>query len=91
MLTNAIENAQKNLESRNFDSRKHVLQYDEVMNEQRKIIYAQRQMVLDLSLIHICPLGSTGIWIATPLAWAMGASVPVIRYYSGKWINKKLV
>ena len=47
MLTNSIENAQKNLESRNFDSRKHVLQYDEVMNEQRKIIYAQRQMVLD--------------------------------------------
>ena len=47
MLTRAIENAQKNLESRNFDSRKHVLQYDEVMNEQRKIIYKQRQMVLD--------------------------------------------
>ncbi len=47
MLTNSIENAQKNLESRNFDSRKHVLQYDEVMNEQRKIVYAQRQMVLD--------------------------------------------
>lgn len=47
MLTKAIENAQRNLESRNFDSRKHVLQYDEVMNEQRKIIYKQRQMVLD--------------------------------------------
>ncbi len=47
MLSNAIENAQKNLESRNFDSRKHVLQYDEVMNQQRKIIYAQRQKVLD--------------------------------------------
>ena len=47
MLTGAIENAQKNLESRNFDARKHVLQYDEVMNEQRKIIYKQRQMVLD--------------------------------------------
>ncbi len=47
MLTNAIENAQKSLEGRNFDSRKHVLQYDEVMNEQRKIIYAQRQSVLD--------------------------------------------
>ena len=47
MLTKAIENAQKNLESRNFDSRKHVLQYDEVMNEQRKIIYKQRQAVLD--------------------------------------------
>lgn len=36
-------------------------------------------------------LGSTGIWIATPLAWAAGASVPVIRYYSGKWQNKRLV
>jgi len=47
MLSRSIENAQKNLESRNFDSRKHVLQYDEVMNEQRKIIYAQRQAVLD--------------------------------------------
>ncbi len=47
ILTKAIENAQKNLEGRNFDSRKHVLQYDEVMNEQRKIIYKQRQAVLD--------------------------------------------
>ncbi len=47
ILTKAIENAQRNLEGRNFDSRKHVLQYDEVMNEQRKIIYKQRQDVLD--------------------------------------------
>ncbi len=47
ILNKSIENAQKNLESRHFDSRQHVLQYDEVMNEQRKIIYAQRQMVLD--------------------------------------------
>ncbi len=47
ILSKSIENAQKNLESRHFDSRRHVLQYDEVMNEQRKIIYAQRQAVLD--------------------------------------------
>ncbi len=47
MLSKSIENAQKNLESSHFDARRHVLQYDEVMNEQRKIIYAQRQMVLD--------------------------------------------
>ena len=47
LLSNSIENAQKNLEGRNFDSRKHVLQYDEVMNTQRKIIYKQRQAVLD--------------------------------------------
>ncbi len=47
ILNKSIENAQKNLEGRHFDSRKHVLQYDEVLNEQRKIIYAQRQAVLD--------------------------------------------
>ena len=52
ILTKSIENAQKSLESRNFDSRKHVLQYDEVMNQQRKIIYGQRQMVLDGEDLH---------------------------------------
>ncbi len=46
MLTNSIENAQKKIEGRHFDARKHVLQYDEVMNEQRKIIYGERQRVL---------------------------------------------
>ena len=40
-------------------------------------------------LVH--PFGSTGIWMATPLAWAAGAVVPVVRYYSGKWKNKGLV
>ncbi len=47
MLTNAIENAQKKVEGRNFDIRKHVLQYDDVMNKQREVIYAQRRRVLD--------------------------------------------
>ena len=47
MLNKSIENAQKNIEGRHFDSRKHVLQYDEVLNEQRKIIYSQRQSVLN--------------------------------------------
>lgn len=47
MLSNAIESAQKKVESRNFEIRKNVLQYDEVMNEQRKVIYAQRKQVLD--------------------------------------------
>jgi preprotein translocase subunit SecA len=46
MLTNAIESAQKRLESRNFQTRKHVLEYDDVMNLQRKIIYEQRSSVL---------------------------------------------
>ncbi len=46
MLSGAIENAQKKIEGRNFDTRKHVLQYDDVMNKQREIIYGQRQKVL---------------------------------------------
>ncbi len=46
MLTGAIESAQKRVEGRNFQIRKHVLQYDDVMNQQREIIYAQRQSVL---------------------------------------------
>lgn len=47
MLSNAIENAQKRVEGKNFDIRKHVLQYDDVMNKQREVIYAQRKKVLD--------------------------------------------
>ena len=47
MLSNAIENAQKKVEGRNFDVRKRVLQYDDVMNKQREIIYAQRKTVLN--------------------------------------------
>jgi len=47
MLTNAIENAQKQVESRNFQTRKNVLQYDDVMNTQREVIYKQRREVLD--------------------------------------------
>ena len=47
MLSNAVENAQHSVESRNFRSRKTVLEYDDVMNTQREVIYAQRQKVLD--------------------------------------------
>ena len=47
ILSGAVENAQKSVESRNFRSRKSVLEFDDVMNTQREIIYAQRQKVLD--------------------------------------------
>ena len=46
ILSRSIENAQKKVEARNFDIRKHVLQYDNVMNKQREVIYAQRRQVL---------------------------------------------
>ena len=47
ILSGAVENAQRSVESRNFRSRKNVLEYDNVMNTQREVIYAQRQKVLD--------------------------------------------
>ncbi|MGN1004397.1 MAG: preprotein translocase subunit SecA, partial [Oscillospiraceae bacterium] len=47
ILSGAIENAQKQVESRNFQTRKNVLQYDDVMNTQREVIYKQRRQVLD--------------------------------------------
>ena len=52
ILTKGIENAQKKMESKNFDDRKNVLKYDNVMNRQREIIYKQRQQVLDGDNIH---------------------------------------
>ena len=47
MLSNQIENAQKRIEGRNYDIRRHVLQYDDVMNQQREVIYGERRQVLE--------------------------------------------
>jgi len=52
MLSGAIENAQRQVESRNFQTRKSVLEYDDVMNTQRKVIYEQRAQVLDGQDLH---------------------------------------
>ncbi len=52
IITNQIRNAQASVEDRNFSIRKHVLGYDDVMNEQRKIIYEQRRAVLDGMDVH---------------------------------------
>lgn len=47
MVTGSVENAQKKVESHNFDLRKHVLQYDDVMNTQREVIYRERRKILE--------------------------------------------
>ena len=52
MLSRSVENAQKQIEGRNFGIRKHTLQYDEVMNEQRKTIYGERMKVLQGEDVH---------------------------------------
>lgn len=46
LITNSIEHAQKKVEARNFDIRKHVLEYDDVMNQQREVMYGERRKIL---------------------------------------------
>ena len=52
MVSRAIENAQRKVEGHNFDIRKHLLEYDDVMNKQREVIYSQRREVLESEDIH---------------------------------------
>ncbi len=67
-VASAMENSQRTVESRHFRSRKNVLEYDNVMNTQREVIYKQRQKVLDgedlrqsvLSMLHQCISGAAG-------------------------------
>ena len=72
MLTKAIENAQTTVESRNFQSRKSVLEYDDVMNKQREIVYAQRREVLDGKDLKETILNMTRTVIADHVAMAFG-------------------
>jgi preprotein translocase subunit SecA len=57
MVTKAVANAQRQVESINFDRRKNVLKYDDVLNEQRKIVYSQRQRLLDGDEAFVAELG----------------------------------
>jgi preprotein translocase subunit SecA len=57
MVTKAVANAQRQVESINFDRRKNVLKYDDVLNEQRKIVYGQRQRLLEGDEAFIAELG----------------------------------
>ena len=52
MISKAIENAQRKVEGHNFDIRKHLLEYDDVMNKQREVIYGQRREVLQSDNVH---------------------------------------
>ncbi|MBZ6379459.1 preprotein translocase subunit SecA [Pacificimonas flava] len=51
-ISKAIETAQKKVEARNYDQRKHLLQFDDVMNDQRKVIYEQREEVMDSAKVN---------------------------------------
>ncbi len=81
MLTKTIENAQKNVESRNFAVRKHVLQYDDVMNKQREIIYTQRKQVLDGQNVSDSVLSMIDGAIASAVSETMGGEQYVQSFH----------
>ncbi len=72
MLTRGIENAQTSVESRNFQARKSTLEYDDVMNKQREIIYGQRKQVLDGMDIHNIITGMISSLIGQSVRTAFG-------------------
>ena len=74
ILSNAVETAQKNVESRNFRSRKSVLEYDNVMNTQREVIYAQRKKVLDGEDLRDSMLGMLRSLVEGNVSSALGAT-----------------
>jgi preprotein translocase subunit SecA len=86
MVTGSVENAQKKVESHNFDLRKHVLQYDDVMNTQREVIYRERrkilegrdisESVLEVFKIHVENILYTHINPETPQESWMEESIP---------------
>ena len=72
MLSGAIEQAQKTVESRNFQTRKSVLEYDDVMNQQRNIIYGERRKVLDGEDLRTQIMGMIEEFVRTTVTDGLG-------------------
>ena len=85
MVSSAIQKAQKRVEERNFDIRKYVLEYDDVMNQQRKVVYEQRRKILEgqdmkdqiLNMVDIATTSEL-TKVAEPITWPTDCKVPPI-------------
>ena len=75
ILSNSIEQAQKTVESRNFQTRKSVLEYDDVMNQQRNIIYGERRKVLDGEDLHEQILSMLEDFVHSTVADGLGGDI----------------
>ena len=90
ILSGAVENAQRSVESRNFRSRKNVLEYDNVMNIQREVIYAQRQKVLDGEDLRENMLSMLQGVISSTVADCLGETGGVLNEEGGREILSRL-
>ena len=77
LLSGAIEQAQKTVESRNFQTRKSVLEYDDVMNQQRNIIYSERRKVLDGEDLRTQIMGMIEEFVRTTVSDGLGGGAAV--------------
>ena len=90
ILSGAVENAQRSVESRNFRSRKNVLEYDNVMNTQREVIYAQRQKVLDGEDLQENMMSMLRGVISSTVADCLGKTGGVLSDEGGREILSRL-
>ena len=90
ILSGAVENAQRSVESRNFRSRKNVLEYDNVMNTQREVIYAQRQKVLDGEDLQENMMSMLRSVISSTVADCLGETGGVLSEEGGKEILSRM-
>ena len=88
-ITKAIESAQKKIESIHFSSRKHVLQYDDVNNQQRKVIYKERDRILDNADVHSDIIEMVGEYCRYALAEACDSEENVDKWNLDK-VNQGL-
>ena len=86
LISRAIETAQKRVEARNFDIRKHILQYDDVINEQRGVIYSQRRRVVEGENLRGQVLDMVGELVDEALARYAGK-----KTYEEEWDLKELL
>ena len=86
ILSGAVENAQRGVESRNFRIRKSVLEYDDVMNTQREVIYAQRQKVLDGEDLRENMLNNLRALVETGVTTALAQTGGLVDENSGRTI-----
>ncbi|MFT9076692.1 preprotein translocase subunit SecA [Ethanoligenens sp.] len=94
LITSSIENAQRKVEGKNFGIRKNVLQFDDVMNRQREIIYGQRRRVLDGESMREYVMGMIKESVESAFAQFVGGDTPDVwnliglrEYYMG-WMTK---
>ena len=89
MMSKVIESAQKRIEGIHFSGRKNVLQYDDVNNQQRKVIYRERDRILDNDNVHEDILAMTGEYARLALAEACDSELDVSKWNLDK-VNDKL-